>query len=130
MPIRNVVIDHVTIGVSDLALSAEFYRRVLATLGFRDFGPWQEGDPDLAFGTDGADDFAISLNYPTGAPVHIAFAAERRQQVDAFHAVGLAAGGTDNGAPGFRPEYSDGYYGAFLLDPDGNNIEAVHHGDD
>ncbi|HEY2005001.1 MAG TPA: VOC family protein [Solirubrobacteraceae bacterium] len=130
MPIRNVVIDHVTIGVSDLATSAEFYRRVLATLGFRDFGPWQEGDPDLAFGTDGADDFAISLNYPTGAPVHIAFAAERRQQVDAFHAAGLAAGGTDNGAPGFRPEYSDGYYGAFILDPDGNNIEAVHHADD
>jgi catechol 2,3-dioxygenase-like lactoylglutathione lyase family enzyme len=130
MPIRNVVIDHVTIGVSDLERSAEFYRRVLATLGFRDFGPWQEGDPDLAFGADGADDFAISLNYPAGAPVHIAFAAERRQQVDAFHAVGLRAGGTDNGAPGFRPEYSDGYYGAFLLDPDGNNIEAVHHGDD
>jgi catechol 2,3-dioxygenase-like lactoylglutathione lyase family enzyme len=130
MPIRTVVIDHVTIGVSDLARSAEFYRRALSTLGFRDFGPWEEGDPDVAFGTDGADDFAISLNYKTGAPVHIAFAAERRQQVDAFYAAALEAGGTDNGAPGFRPEYSDGYYGAFVLDPDGNNIEAVHHGDD
>jgi catechol 2,3-dioxygenase-like lactoylglutathione lyase family enzyme len=130
MPIRTVVIDHVTIGVSDLSRSAEFYRRVLSTLGFRDFGPWEEGEPDVAFGTDGADDFAISLNYNTGAPVHIAFAAERREQVDAFHTAGLEAGGTDNGAPGFRPEYSEGYYGAFVLDPDGNNIEAVHHGDE
>jgi catechol 2,3-dioxygenase-like lactoylglutathione lyase family enzyme len=130
MPVRTVVIDHVTIGVSDLERSAEFYRRVLATLGFRDFGPGQEGEPEVAFGTDGADDFALSLAYKTGAPIHIAFAAERRQQVDAFHAAGLAAGGTDNGGPGVRPEYSEGYYAAFVLDPDGNNIEAVHHGDD
>ena len=130
MPIRTVVIDHVTIGVSDLKRSAEFYRRVLATLGFRDFGPWQEGDPEVAFGAEGADDFAISLSYKTGAPVHIAFAAERRQQVDAFHAAALRAGGVDNGPPGFRPEYSEGYYGAFVLDPDGNNIEAVHHAED
>ncbi|MEA2213368.1 MAG: hypothetical protein QOF83_3316 [Solirubrobacteraceae bacterium] len=130
MPIRTVVIDHVTIGVSDLERSAEFYRRVLITLGFRDFGPWQEGEPEVAFGTDGADDFAVSLAYKTGAPIHIAFAAERRQQVDAFHSAALKAGGTDNGTPGFRPEYSDGYYAAFVLDPDGNNIEAVHHGDD
>jgi catechol 2,3-dioxygenase-like lactoylglutathione lyase family enzyme len=130
MPVRSVVIDHLTIGVSDLDRSAEFYRRALATLGFRDFGPWQDGEPEVAFGTDGADDFAISLAYPTGAPVHLAFAAERRQQVDAFHAEALRAGGTDNGAPGYRPHYSDGYYAAFVLDPDGNNIEAVHHGDD
>jgi catechol 2,3-dioxygenase-like lactoylglutathione lyase family enzyme len=130
MPVRNVVIDHVTIGVSDLARSAEFYRQVLASLGFRDFGPWQDGEPEVAFGAEGADDFAISLAYRTGAPIHIAFAAERREQVDAFHAAALKAGGTDNGAPGFRPEYSDGYYGAFVLDPDQNNIEAVHHGDD
>ena len=130
MPIRTVVIDHVTIGVSDLERSAEFYRRVLATLGFRDFGPWEEGEPEVAFGTEGADDFAISLAYPTGAPIHVAFAAERRQQVDAFHAAALKAGATDNGRPGFRPEYSEGYYAAFVLDPDGNNIEAVHHGDD
>lgn len=130
MPIRTVVIDHVTIGVSDLERSAEFYRRALATLGFRDFGPWREGDTEVAFGTDGADDFAISLSYRTGAPIHIAFAAERREQVDAFHAAALRAGGVDNGGPGLRPEYSDGYYGAFVLDPDGNNVEAVHHGED
>jgi catechol 2,3-dioxygenase-like lactoylglutathione lyase family enzyme len=130
MPIRAVVIDHVTIGASNLEHSAEFYRRVLATLGFRDFGPWQQGEPEVAFGTDGADDFAISLAYKTGAPIHLAFAAERREQVDAFHDAALKAGGTDNGPPGFRPEYSEGYYAAFVLDPDGNNIEAVHHGDD
>ncbi len=133
MPIRAVVIDHLTIGVTDLERSAEFYRRALATLGFRDFAPWQEGVREVVFGTDGADDFALSLEYPAGGgrgTVHIAFAAERRQQVDAFHAAALAAGGTDNGPPGPRPEYSDGYYGAFVLDPDGNNIEAVHHGDD
>ncbi|MBV9465503.1 MAG: VOC family protein, partial [Solirubrobacterales bacterium] len=69
------------------------------------------------------------LEYPVGAPVHVAFAADRRDQVDAFYAAALAAGGRDNGAPGPRPEYSPGYYGAFVLDPDGNNVEAVHHGE-
>ena len=60
--------------------------------------------------------------------VHVAFAADRRDQVDAFYEAAIAAGGRDNGAPGLRPEYSDDYYGAFVLDPDGHNIEAVHHG--
>ena len=59
--------------------------------------------------------------------MHVAFAADTREQVDRFHAAALAAGGTDNGGPGPRPEYSEGYYGAFVLDPDGNNIEAVCH---
>ena len=59
--------------------------------------------------------------------MHIAFAADSKEQVDAFHAAALAAGGTDNGAPGPRPEYSEGYYGAFVLDPDGHNVEAVFH---
>ena len=102
--------------------------RALAPLGFGQLGAWQEGSPDVAFGPPGLDDFAISLNYPTGAPVHVCFAADTQDQVDAFHAAALAAGGRDNGAPGPRPEYSAGYYGAFVLDPDGHNIEAVHHG--
>jgi predicted lactoylglutathione lyase len=59
--------------------------------------------------------------------VHVAFAADRRDQVDAFYDAALTAGGRDNGGPGLRPEYSEGYYGAFVLDPDGHNIEAVHH---
>jgi catechol 2,3-dioxygenase-like lactoylglutathione lyase family enzyme len=128
MPTRRVVIDHVSIGVSDLPRSIEFYTRALAPLGFEPLGPWREDALEMSFGIEGADDFAISLEYPTGAAVHVCFAADAREQVDAFHAAALAAGGRDNGAPGPRPEYSEGYYGAFVLDPDGHNIEAVHHG--
>lgn len=80
---------------------------------------------EVTFGLDEADDFAISLEYPVGPGIHIAFAADSHQQVDAFHAAALAAGGIDNGPPGLRPEYSSAYYGAFVLDPDGNNVEAT-----
>jgi catechol 2,3-dioxygenase-like lactoylglutathione lyase family enzyme len=127
MPTRRVVIDHVSIGVSDLPRSIEFYARALAPLGFGPLGAGQEDGLDMSFGPEGLDDFIISLRYPTGAPVHVCFAADTREQVDAFHAAALAAGGRDNGAPGPRPDYSEGYYGAFVLDPDGHNIEAVHH---
>lgn len=128
MPTRRVVIDHVTIGVSDLERSRDFYARALAPLGFRELGPWREGVRETTFGVAGADDFALSLEYPPTAGLHLAFAADTREQVDAFHAAALAAGGRDNGAPGLRPEYSAQYYGAFVLDPDGVNLEAVHHG--
>jgi catechol 2,3-dioxygenase-like lactoylglutathione lyase family enzyme len=127
MPARRVVIDHVSVGVSDLERSADFYTRALAPLGFTRHGAWQAGVREVTFGLDDARDFAISLEYPVRAPVHIAFAADTREQVDAFHAAALAAGGVDNGAPGLRPEYSSSYYGAFVLDPDGHNIEAAHH---
>ena len=120
------MVDHVTVGVGDLARSRAFYARVLTPLGFAEIGPWREGARAVAFGLEEADDFAISAEYGAGAAVHVAFAADRREQVDAFHAAALAAGGRDNGAPGLRPEYSDGYYAAFVLDPDGHNIEAVH----
>jgi catechol 2,3-dioxygenase-like lactoylglutathione lyase family enzyme len=123
-----VVIDHVSIGVSDLARSREFYRRALTPLGFAEIGPWRNDAEKVAFGLEEADDFAISTAYPSGASVHVAFAADRREQVDAFHAAAVAAGGRDNGAPGLRPEHSEDYYGAFVLDPDGHSIEAVHHG--
>jgi catechol 2,3-dioxygenase-like lactoylglutathione lyase family enzyme len=129
MPRRRVVIDHLTIGVSDLARSRDFYSRALLPLGFSEIGKWHEGDVEIDFGLEEAADFAISTAYPTGAPVHVAFAADRREQVDAFHAAAVAAGGHDNGAPGLRPEYSDGYYGAFVLDPDGHSVEAVCHGE-
>jgi catechol 2,3-dioxygenase-like lactoylglutathione lyase family enzyme len=128
MPIRRVVIDHMSIGVSDLPRSIEFYTRALAPLGFEPMGSWREGGTEMSFGVEEADDFGISLRYPVGAGVHVCFAAESQEQVDAFHAAALAAGGRDNGAPGPRPEYSEGYYGAFVLDPDGHNVEAVHHG--
>jgi catechol 2,3-dioxygenase-like lactoylglutathione lyase family enzyme len=127
MPSRRVVIDHLTIGVSDLDRSRAFYAAALAPLGFKEQGAWRDGVRETTFGTEEADDFAISLEYPRGSSVHIAFAADSRDQVDAFYAAALAAGGQDNGGPGERPEYSAGYYGAFVLDPDGNNVEAVHH---
>jgi len=82
----------------------------------------------VVFGLEEAGDFAISSAYEAGASVHVAFAADRREQVDAFYAAALAAGGRDNGPPGLRSEHSDGYYAAFVLDPDGHNVEAVHHG--
>jgi catechol 2,3-dioxygenase-like lactoylglutathione lyase family enzyme len=125
MPRRRVVIDHVTVGVSDLARSRDFYTRALLPLGFSEISSRREGAPRAFFGLEEAIDFAISTAYRTGAPIHVAFAADRREQVDAFHAAALAAGGRDNGAPGLRPQYSDGYYAAFVLDPDGHNVEAV-----
>jgi catechol 2,3-dioxygenase-like lactoylglutathione lyase family enzyme len=127
MPRRRIVIDHLTIGVSDLAHSRAFYARALVPLGFAEIGPPRDGGSEVEFGLEEAADFAISTQYGTGAPVHVAFAADRREQVDAFYSAALAAGGRDNGAPALRPEYASGYYAAFVLDPDGHNIEAVHH---
>lgn len=127
MPSRRVVIDHVAVGVSDLPRSLDFYKQALAPLGFEPMGPWSEGARSMAFGADGLDDFAISLDYAVGPGVHVCFAADTDEQVDAFYAAAIEAGGRDNGAPGVRPEYSPGYYGGFVLDPDGHNIEAVHH---
>ncbi|MFZ0382798.1 MAG: VOC family protein [Solirubrobacteraceae bacterium] len=126
MPVRRIVIDHLAIGVADLARSRAFYAQALAPLGFVELSEGKDGR-DVAFGPAGLDDFAISLAYPVGAPIHVAFAADSPQQVDEFYAAAIAAGGRDNGAPGIRPEYSPGYYGAFVVDPDGNNVEAVHH---
>ena len=129
MPTRHVVIDHLTIGVSDLEASRRFYERVLEPLGFSEIGPWSNANREVAFGLKDANDFAISDQYDAGGQLHIAFAADTREQVDAFHEAALADGGRDNGAPGPRPEYSAGYYGAFVLDPDGHNVEAVCHED-
>ena len=121
---RGIV--HFTIPVSDLARSRAFYRAALAPLGFEELNAWSEERRDLAFGPPGLDDFIISTEYEPGT-THIAFAADSREQVRAFHAAALQAGGRDNGAPGDRREYSPGYYGAFVLDPDGHNIEACCH---
>jgi catechol 2,3-dioxygenase-like lactoylglutathione lyase family enzyme len=127
MPTRRVIIDHLKIGVSDLEASRRFYAQALAPLGFEEVGPWSEEQREISFGTKHEDDFAISEKYEVGGQVHIAFAADSKEQVDAFHSAALAAGAGDNGPPGPRPEYSDGYYGAFVLDPDGHNVEAVFH---
>jgi catechol 2,3-dioxygenase-like lactoylglutathione lyase family enzyme len=123
-----VVIDHLTLGVNDLARSRDFYVRALVPLGFAEISAWREDTHQVSFGLEEANDFAISSVYAPAAPVHVAFAADRREQVDAFYAAALTAGGRDNGPPALRPEYSGEYYAAFVLDPDGNNVEAVHHG--
>jgi catechol 2,3-dioxygenase-like lactoylglutathione lyase family enzyme len=122
---KRASIDHITIGVSDLARSRAFYEQVLAPLGLSETNTSEALPEEVEFGHDGEHPFAISTAYPVGAPVHVAFGAESVEQVQAFHRAALAAGGTDNGAPGLRPEYSERYYGAFALDPDGHNIEAV-----
>jgi catechol 2,3-dioxygenase-like lactoylglutathione lyase family enzyme len=119
--------DHVKFGVSDFAASKAFFLAALAPLGVVVVG---EGPPT----------YGVELCPPTGkvslilfqteekpAHLHLAFVAENRQQVDAFHRAALAAGGKDNGAPGLRPQYHANYYAAFVIGPDGHNIEVVCH---
>ncbi|HEX4719892.1 MAG TPA: VOC family protein [Thermoleophilaceae bacterium] len=122
------VIDHIGIGVRDFEESLEFYTRALAPLGFERVAFIDEDNRSAGFGTGGQDDFWIHEGRPLGR-MHVAFDAENQEAVDAFHAVAVAAGARDNGPPGLRPTYSDTYYAAFVLDPNGNNIEAVFHGD-
>jgi catechol 2,3-dioxygenase-like lactoylglutathione lyase family enzyme len=118
------VIDHVGLGVRDLEASTAFYQQILVPLGYQLL---MQRDGSRGFGHDGKPDFWIHDNRPLSGPTHVAFASPDRATVQAFHAAGLAAGGRDNGAPGPRPHYHKDYYGAFVLDPDGNNIEAVCH---
>lgn len=113
------LIDHVHLRVADLEASKRFYRTVLQALG-RDLS--MEGEHFFV-----ADELFVSDDGRPSGPLHLAFQAADREAVKRFHAAGLEAGATDNGAPGER-HYHPGYFGAYLLDPDGNNIEAVHHG--
>ena len=125
------MIDHTGVQVSDFERSKRFYAAALAPIGYvliREVPASVTGHTDVAgFGADGIADFWLHQGTPNVPPVHIAFRATDRKQVVAFHAAALAAGGTDNGAPGPRPHYHAGYYGAFVLDPDGHNIEVVCH---
>lgn len=122
---RGRLIDHIQLVVADLDASRRFYTAVLDVLGIpiAGSGPDYFWADELFVSTPGSEAAAGEL---TGRH-HIAFQAQDRAMVDAFHKAGLAAGGRDNGAPGER-SYHPGYYGAFLIDPAGNNIEAVHHG--
>jgi catechol 2,3-dioxygenase-like lactoylglutathione lyase family enzyme len=123
-----ITLDHVGLAVSDYARSKAFYEQALAPLGITllmEFsgaaaGFGREGDnrPSL---------FIEAYGEPARGRLHIALRAENRAQVDAFHAAALAAGGKDNGAPGPRPIYHPDYYGGYVLDPDGHNVEAVFH---
>jgi len=119
------MLDHVTIGVTDIARAIAFYDLALAPLGITRL--YAEGEAFAGYGIGEKAFFWIGLKTAQKTGVHIAFAAANRAVVDEFHAAAMAAGGTDNGAPGLRPHYHDDYYGAFVLDPDGHNIEAVCH---
>jgi len=125
------MIDHTGIGVADMARSAAFYDAALGTLGLRRTIQLPEGvgTDGIGYGVD-YPVFWIDRFHPHGVKQHTAFAARSRAEVDAFHAAALRAGGTDNGPPGLRDAqgYPPGYYTAFVLDPDGNNMEAVYRG--
>ena len=121
-------IDHAKLPVGDLDASRSFYTAALAPFGYRLV---YDGEASLGFGRgDGGDEdepLALEQTDKPNVSTHLAFTASSPAQVDAFHAAALAAGGTDNGAPGERP-YGGYYYAAFVRDPDGHNIEAVYHG--
>lgn len=121
------MIDHVIFGVADLDRSIRFYDRALAPLGVtRLFDDDGSGTRATGYG-DKRPWFWIVEDDPTSGRLHIALRARDRASVDAFHREAILAGGRDHGAPGLRPHYHPGYYGAFVLDPDGHNIEAVVH---
>jgi catechol 2,3-dioxygenase-like lactoylglutathione lyase family enzyme len=120
------MIDHVGLNVVDYEASKAFFAETLGPLGHRvvlDFPEWEAA----GFGTEEKPEFWIAARDPRGTGTHVSFAVSDRATVDAFHAAGMGAGGSDNGEPGIREHYHPTYYAAFVLDLDGNNIEAVCH---
>jgi catechol 2,3-dioxygenase-like lactoylglutathione lyase family enzyme len=124
------MIDHLSLGVSDLNRAGAFYDAVLATLGYvrlftheRAVGYGPPGAPDEAFAILAAGEHAK----PPGGGCHLAFRAPHREAVDSFHSIALQNGAIDEGGPGLRPKYGSGYYAAFVLDPNGYRLEAVCH---
>lgn len=118
------MIDHLGLHVADIDASKSFYTQALAPLGYgvlRDFGAV------VGLGADQKPDFWLTQGAATTPGLHLAFAAKDRATVDAFYAAALAAGASDNGAPGPRPQYHPGYYGAFVIDLNGHNLEVVCH---
>ena len=120
---RGRLIDHVHLIAADLDKARRFYAAVLGALGRR-----IDGEGPGYFWSDELFVSVADASTRGATRVHLAFQAQDEATVQRFHAAGLAAGGTDNGAPGLRPQYHPGYYGAFVIDPGGNNIEAVYHG--
>ncbi len=125
------MIDHMGIGCSDFETSRRFYEAALAPLGMAkvmEVTPEMTGGyHGVGMGTDGHPFFWIGSGGARGTGMHVAFTAQTRRQVDAFYAAAMANGGRDNGPPGIRAHYHPDYYGAFVLDPDGVNVEAVCH---
>lgn len=124
------MLDHIGLSVRDLAASRAFYDRTLAAIGVKVLHTvgveFTGGSEALGYGDQRPFFWVSQAPEPTGR-LHVAFTVASRDLVDAFHAAGLAAGGRDNGAPGLRAHYHPTYYGAFILDPDGHNVEAVCH---
>lgn len=118
--------DHVKFGVRDFAASRAYYLQALEPLGVTGVEDYPPDGVELFRSADGSS-LCFYQSNEKPAPLHIAFVAESRAQVDAFHRAALSAGAQDNGPPGLRPQYSGRYYAAFVLDPDGHNIEAVYH---
>jgi catechol 2,3-dioxygenase-like lactoylglutathione lyase family enzyme len=125
------MIDHTGLDVSDPVRSRRFYEAALAPLGYKVLmevpTEFTGGAVVLGFGVPHKPDFWIHQGTPQKPSLHVAFRAENRALVDAFHQAAINAGGRDNGPPGLRPQYHKDYYGAFVLDPDGHNIEACCH---
>ena len=124
------MLDHAGFPVSDYERSKAFYTRALAPLGYglvMEVREHESDPPAAGFGVNDKPDFWIGGEGGLQRPIHIAIAAPNRATVDGFHREAIAAGGKDNGAPGLRPRYHPNYYAAFVLDPDGHNIEAVCH---
>lgn len=125
------MIDHIGLDVADIVRSRAFYEQALAPLGYRIVSEVRpEGAREatvVMFGVGDEPDFVIAVDKAPGPGNHVAFRADTRAQVDAFHVAALAAGGRDNGGPGVREQYGPHYYAAFAFDPDGFNIEAVCH---
>ncbi|HTQ07833.1 MAG TPA: VOC family protein [Polyangiaceae bacterium] len=127
------ILDHITLTVSDYARSKAFYEKALAPLGIKvmmDFGQacgFGREKPEFWLGA-GPTSFQKPEHLRTITPTHVAFAAKSRAEVDTFYRAALEAGGKDYGAPGVRAHYHPNYYGAFVLDPDGHDVEAVFHG--
>ena len=125
------MIDHTGLQVSNPVASRAFYDNALAPLGYKMMVqiPTEHtgGAVVLGYGVPPKADFWVGEGAPNAPRVHVAFRAETRRQVDEFYRAALAAGGKDNGSPGPRPHYHPDYYGAFVLDPDGHNVEAVCH---
>ena len=118
------MLDHFMLKVKDVSVSLPFYEQALGAIGFSVMAEFKERGA-YGFGrSTNKPDFWVEPGGPLTPTVHFAFACDTREQVDRFHAAALAAGGIDNGAPGPRP-YREHYYGAFILDPDGHNIEAI-----
>jgi catechol 2,3-dioxygenase-like lactoylglutathione lyase family enzyme len=124
------MLDHVGFSVSDYERAKAFYRQALAPLGYELVMEVRQSDSDLpaaGFGIGNKPDFWIGGEGGLNRPLHVALTAQDRASVDAFYRAAIAAGGKDNGSPGLRPHYHPNYYAAFVLDPDGHNIEAVCH---